>query len=88
MTWHSQSSLKTDEVEIVDIGTHVLVDGAGLDSERTNASAQLHRPRKDPNNPILRKPRYRWTHLSRIRFKMAAISLRAGEDRPWEDRMQ
>ena len=57
MTWHSQSSLKTDEVEVVEIGTHVLVDGAGLDSERTNASAQLHRPRKDPNNPILRKPR-------------------------------
>ena len=88
MTWHSQSSLKTDEVEVVEIGTHVLVDGAGLDSERTNASAQLHRPRKDPNNPILRKPRYRWNHLSCILLKMAAISLWAGEDRPWEDRMQ
>ena len=76
MTWHSQTSLKTDEVDdVVEIGTHVLVDGAGLDSERTNASAQLHRPRKDPNNPILRKPRYRWTHLSRILVKMAAILL-------------
>ena len=90
MTWHSQTSLKTDEAEIVEIGTHVLVDGVGLDSERTNASARLHRPRKDPANPIMRKlPRYRWKpsglHSS---LKMAAMSLWAGEDRPWEDRMQ
>ena len=39
----------------VAIGTHVLTDKAGLDRQRTNATFVLHRPVKDPKNPILRE---------------------------------
>jgi hypothetical protein len=37
------------------IGTHVLVDAANLDQHRTTATWRVHRPIKDPNNPILRE---------------------------------
>jgi hypothetical protein len=47
--------VKTDDVQAAQIGTHVLIDSAGLDTQRTTATLALHRPVKDPNNPILRE---------------------------------
>ena len=42
-------------VAVAQLGTHTLLDAAGIDQERTNATFSLHRPVKDPNNPILRE---------------------------------
>ena len=43
------------DIAVAKIGTHVLVDGAGLDNEATTATPRVHRPRKDAANPILRE---------------------------------
>jgi hypothetical protein len=43
------------------IGTHVLVDAAGLDQQRTTAVWKVHRPTKDPANPIIQEDRP-WEH--------------------------
>lgn len=49
------SQMRNDDFSAVTIGTHVLVDQTGLDLRRTNSTFTLHRPVKDPNNPILRE---------------------------------
>jgi len=39
------------------VGTHVLVDWAGIDRAKTNATPSVHRPVKDPNNPVVKEDR-------------------------------
>lgn len=39
------------------LGTHVLVDWSGIDTNGTTATPVVHRPVKDPNNPIIREDR-------------------------------
>ena len=42
-------------VPVAQLGTHILLDTTGLDRQRTNAFFSLHRPVKDPSNPILKE---------------------------------
>ena len=36
-------------------GTHIFLDAAGVDRARTTARLEVHRPTKDPRNPLIRE---------------------------------